>query len=62
MISMKHIFQRGRYEQIYNFGLKIVILGPFQSLPLPGEKILTLQTWLKKYLVLSSWGHVAKLA
>ena len=44
-----------------DFGLKMVIFGPFQSLPLGGEKILTFQTWLKKSLVMPSWSQGAKL-
>ena len=45
-----------------DFGLKIVIFGPFKSLPLGGEKILTFQTWLKKSLVMPSCSQGAKLA
>ena len=45
-----------------NFGLKMVIFGPFQSLPLGGGKILTFQTWLRKSLVMPSWSQGAKLA
>ena len=45
-----------------NSGLKIVIFCPFKSLPLGGEKILTFQTWLKKSLVMPSWGQGAKLS
>ena len=45
-----------------NFGLKIVIFDPFQSLTLDGKKFLTFQTWLKKSLVSPTWGQGAKLA
>ena len=59
---MKNAIQGGEYDQICDFGLKMVIFDPFKSLPLRGEKILTFQTWLKKSLVLPSWGQGAKLA
>ena len=45
-----------------NFGLKMVIFGPFKSLSLGGEKILIFQIWLKKSLVLPSWRKGVKLA
>ena len=45
-----------------DFGLKIVIFDPFQSLTLEGKKFLTFQTWLKKSLVSPTWGQGAKLA
>ena len=53
---------RGEYDQIYDFGLKIVIFGHFHSLPMWGKKILTFQTWLRKSLVLPSWGHGAEVS
>ena len=43
---MKNAIQGGEYDQICDFGLKMVIFDPFKSLPLRGEKILTFQTWL----------------
>ena len=59
---MKNAIQRGQYCQMCDFDLKMVIFGPFQSLPLGGKKILTFQTWLKKSLVLPSRGQGGKLA
>ena len=59
---MNNAIQGGKYCQMCDFGLKMVIFGPFQSLPLGGKKILTLQTWLKKSLVLTSRGQGGKLA
>ena len=59
---MKNAIQGGQYCQMYDFGLQMVIFGPFQSLPPGGKKILTFQTWLRKSLVLPSWGQGAKLA
>ena len=61
-VSMEHIFQRGRNDQIYNLGLKIVIFGLFQSPPLRGEIILNFKTWLKMSPVLPPWSQGAKLA
>ena len=45
-----------------DFGLTMVIFGPFQSLPPGGKKILAFQIWLEKSLVSSTWGQGAKLA
>ena len=44
-----------------DFGLKMIIFGPFQSLPLGGEKILIFQTWLKKPLAMPSWSQGARI-
>ena len=41
---------------------KIVIFGPFQSLHLQGEKVLTIKILLKKSIVLPSWGQDVKLS
>ena len=38
-ISMKNTIEGGQYCQMCDFGLKIVIFGPFQSLPPGGKKI-----------------------
>ena len=54
--------QEDQNDQMYDFGLKIVIFDPFLTLPLWGKKILTLETWLKKSLVMPSWSQGAKLA
>ena len=61
-ISMNNAIQGGKYCQMCDFGLKMVIFGPFQSLPLGGKKILTFQIWLKKSLVSPTWGQGEKLA
>ena len=53
-ISMKNSIKVGQYDQICDFGLKIVILGPFKSLSLGGEKILTIEIGLNKSLVFPS--------
>ena len=50
------------YDQKCDFGLKMIIFDPFQSLTLGGKKILTFQIWLKKSLVSPTWGQGAKLA
>jgi len=44
-----------------DFGLKIVIFGPFRVSP-GREENLTFQIWLKKSLVSPTWGQGAKLA
>ena len=59
---MKNAIQGGEYDQMCDFGLKMIIFDPFQSLPLGGEKNLTFQTWLKKSLVMPSLSQVARLA
>ena len=59
---MKNIMQEDQNDQMYDFGLKIVIFDPFLTLPLWGKKILTFQTWLKKSLVLPFRGQGGKLA
>ena len=59
---MKNIMQEDQNDQMYDFGLKIVIFDPFLTLPLWGKKILTFQTWLKKSLVMPSWSQGARLA
>ena len=44
------------------FWLKDGNFWPLLESPLGRQKILTFQTWLKKSLVLPSWGQGAKLA
>ena len=59
---MKNAIQGGQYCQMCDFGLKMVIFGPFQSLPPGGKKMMTFQIWPKKSLVTPTCGQGAKLA
>ena len=60
-ISMKDTIQGSKWPSM-RFYLKNCHFGPFQSLSLRREKVLTFQTWLRKSLALSSVDQGTALA